>query len=308
MKLKVLSEILIIDILTVLLVIFILVIPSTVARIIIGLPFFLFFPGYTFVSTFVVKKRVIGNIELLALSVGMSIVVVALIGFALNYTIWGIRLDPVLYSIAVFIFFTSAITLIRRAQISKINVITSGSTFNLLAWNRNRFNASLYIVLIIAITSVCGILLYAIAAPKIGERYSEFYILGIDGKAEDYPTEYDMNNGQIIRVVYGNGTIETGNGFGIITLGIINHQQKPVAYQVKMTINGTAVNIEFGGKNYSMLGPIELAQGETWENELGIIPQHTGDNQKVELSLFEDNATTTEYTLHFWIDVKQTGG
>lgn len=50
MKLKVLNWLLIIDILTVLLILAIILIPSSIVRIVIGLPFLLFFPGYALVS------------------------------------------------------------------------------------------------------------------------------------------------------------------------------------------------------------------------------------------------------------------
>ena len=99
MKLKTLNGILIIDILSVLLILSVVFIPSTVARVILGLPFLLFFPGYTLVAALFVKKEGMDNIERVALSCGMSIAITALIGFGLNYTPWGIRLEPVLYSL-----------------------------------------------------------------------------------------------------------------------------------------------------------------------------------------------------------------
>jgi uncharacterized membrane protein len=46
-----------------------------------------------------------------------------------------------------------------------------------------------------------------------------------------------------------------------------------------------------------------LQQGEKWEEDIGIVPLHTGDNQKVELLLFKDAETTARYSLHIWIKV-----
>ena len=42
---------------------------------------------------------------------------VPLVGLILNYTPWGIRTEPVLYSITLFIFITSIIAWLRRGQL-----------------------------------------------------------------------------------------------------------------------------------------------------------------------------------------------
>ena len=63
------------------------------------------------------------GIESIALSFGMSIAVTALIGLGLNYTSWGIRLEPVLYSIFAFIIILSAIAIIRRRAYGRKELI-----------------------------------------------------------------------------------------------------------------------------------------------------------------------------------------
>ena len=117
------------------------------------------------------------------------------------------------------------------------------------------------------------ILGYTVAAPKIFERYTEFYILGINGQAQDYPTEFAISNGQVTQIMYGDGTFKAMSGVGFVTMGIVNHEQQTVIYYVKMTINDEAVNIDFGGTINDTLGPIKLQQGEKWENAIGIVPQ-----------------------------------
>ena len=71
-------------------------------RIILGLPFILFIPGYILVFSLFPEKKTdhgIDIIERIALSLGLSLAVVPLIGLGLNYTIWGIRLEPILFSL-----------------------------------------------------------------------------------------------------------------------------------------------------------------------------------------------------------------
>ena len=277
---------------------------SMPVRVILGLPFLLFFPGYTLVAALFVKKEGIDHIELIALSCGMSIAVTALIGFGLNYTTWGIRLEPVLYCITAFIFVTSTVALVRRSQILKKNQFTTELTLRFPGWGGTALEKSLSVILAITIFGALGTLGYSIVEPKNGENFTEFYILGINGKAQDYPTEFTMDNGQVTQIVYGDGTFTAMSGVGSITLGIANHEKQTVVYYVKMKINDEAVSIYFGGTINDLLGPIELKQGEKWENAIGIVPQHIGDNQKVELLLFNGTETTAQDSLHFWINVK----
>lgn len=304
MKLKLLNEILVINIVCVLMILAITFIPWTVIDVIIGLPFLLFFPGYILLSALFINTSKMNGIEKFAASIGMSIAIVAAIGFGLNYTSWGIRLLPVLYSTYGFIFLMSAISLYRRGRALKTNKFTNKISLRFPGWSGNAFNKSLSIILIMATIGTLGILGYTVLEPKIGEQFTEFYILGLDGKAEDYPTEYILNNGQITQVTYSDGTVNVTNGFGAVMLGIVNQEQQTMIYTVKMTINGVPVSIKFGGDLTNMLGPIELQQGERWENEIGIIPNQIGENQKVELLLYDGTGATVEDSLHFWINVK----
>lgn len=86
-----------INLLTLALVLIIVFLPSNVLRIIIGLPLVLFFPGYTLIAALFPRKGSLSGIERLALSFGLSIAVVPLIGLALNYMPWGMS-KPSLWS------------------------------------------------------------------------------------------------------------------------------------------------------------------------------------------------------------------
>jgi uncharacterized membrane protein len=305
LKIKLLNSLLIIDILTVLLILSILLIPSTPARIALGLPFLLFFPGYTLVmALFPVKKEGMDGIERIALSFGMSIAVTALIGLGLNYTPWGIRLEPVLYSITAFILIMSVIAIIRRNRIDEGFKTTTEVRITIPGWEGSAFNKTLTVILILAIVGSIGTLGYTIAKPKIGERFSEFYILGNNGKAENYPYNFVITQGKITKVSYDKGATLIDGNEGKVTVGIINQEQQETAYTVALQIDGMTTPISNNGASFNLLGPIKLQQGEKWEQEIGFAPQHIGDNQKAELFLYKDGAATAEETLHLWINVK----
>jgi len=65
-------------------------------RIILGLLLVLFLPAYSLTAALFPGKGGLDGIEQVAVSFGLSIVVVPLLGLALNYTLFRIRLVPVL--------------------------------------------------------------------------------------------------------------------------------------------------------------------------------------------------------------------
>src|SRR5660397_178940 len=74
-----------------------------ILRTLLGIPFILFMPGYTLIAALFPGKDDLDSIERIALSFGLSIAIVPLIGLGLNFTPFGIRLIPILFSISVFI-------------------------------------------------------------------------------------------------------------------------------------------------------------------------------------------------------------
>jgi len=89
---------------------------TDILRVILGLPFILFIPGYVLIFTLFPTKKIdkgIDIIERIALSFGLSIAIVPLIGLGLNYTPWGIRLEPILLSIFIFIIGIGTIAIYR---------------------------------------------------------------------------------------------------------------------------------------------------------------------------------------------------
>ncbi len=302
MKIRLPNGLLIIDILTVLLVLAIVVIPSSFLRIAFGLPFLLFFPGYVLVAALFARTGGMDGIEKIALSFGMSIAVTALIGLGLNYTPWGIRLEPVLFTISAFIFILSGIAMLRQRQYGMFKLITEHH-LKFPAWEGSPLNKALSIVLVLTILGTVGVLIYTISSPKVGERFTEFYILGLEGKAIDYPAEFTLRANQVVSVRYGDATTAVSGTTGRVILGIVNQEQQQTTYSVSIQIDGQPVNIAYNGQNVSRLNATPLEHGDKWEGEIGFAPTHTGENQKVEFLLYRQRQSETYRSLHLWINV-----
>ncbi len=92
--------------------------PLVVFRWILGSAFVLFIPGYVAVEALFPKGRELDGIERLALSVGLSLALVPLVGLLLNYTPWGIRLDPIMISLTILTAGLALVAFARRFRLS----------------------------------------------------------------------------------------------------------------------------------------------------------------------------------------------
>ena len=144
-------------------------------------------------------------------------------------------------------------------------------------WGKYVWNRVLTITLVVIILGVIGALVYIITTPKVGETFTEFYILGPEGKAVGYPTE-----------------LKAGEE-GKVIVGIINHEGKEVSYRVEVAI---------GGDKSTEVGPVTLADEQKWEGEVGFTPEVVGQEQRVEFLLYKgDEVEPYLEPLHLWIDV-----
>ena len=145
----------------------------------------------------------------------------------------------------------------------------------------SRLNKVLSIVLMVAILGAIGTLAYIITSPKVGERFTEFYILGLEGKAEGYPKELKVEEE------------------GAVIVGIVNRERETVTYRLEVTIDGL---------RHNEVGPIVLGHGERWEREVGFTPVKVGEKQKVEFMLYKSGQNEPYRTLDLRIDVEDVTG
>ena len=88
--------------------------PLVAVRWVLGAVFVLFIPGYVTVEALFPKERELDGIERFAFSVGLSLALDPLIGLLLNYTPWGIRLDPIVISLVAFTIAIATLGVARR--------------------------------------------------------------------------------------------------------------------------------------------------------------------------------------------------
>ena len=168
----------------------------------------------------------------------------------------------------------AAITYFRlsRTEYPVYEVIKKPVAGGKVQWVDRLFN----VLLVLAILAAVGAMVYAVVTPKTGEKFTEFYILGLEGKAEKYPRE-----------------VQLGEDASVI-LGIINREYAPSGYRAVISIDGAGV---------SEYDQIELEHDGKWEQIVYFKPLKAGENQKVEFLLYKDGAAEVYLTLHIWLDV-----
>jgi uncharacterized membrane protein len=295
LRLQTRKELLYLDILALVLAVVILTGGPQPLRIILGLPFVLFLPGYVLIAALFPGQKDLDGIERVALSFGLSIAVVPLIGLALNYTPWGIRLYPILIALLVWIFSLSALGLYRRRRLPAAERLTIALEIQRPAWQSlTPLDRVLSVALVAAILFAMASIVYVIVTPRVGERFTEFYILGTSGKAEGYPRQLAPGeSGQVI-------------------LGVVNHEYARVEYRVE---------VRQGEDILTSLGPLTLGHEEKWEQPLTFAPRREGNDLKVEFLLYKAGETPQPgvpyprqpqqlpppgqpyRSLHLWLDV-----
>ncbi len=255
----------------------------TPIRIIFGIPVVLFLPGYVLIAALFPGKNDLDPIERTALSFGLSIAIVPLIGLGLNFTPWGIRLVPIIITLTLFILAMTVIAHFRRLRLQEnqrfdVNLmeIYKSAKTEIIHRPENRVDKILTVVLIISIVTSLFMVVYVIVTPKQGEKFTEFYLLGPRGKAEGYPT--NLTVGKTDSVV----------------VGIVNHEYEKVNYTLRVEINEDILNEE----------QIQIANNQTWEHQVNFTPRHAGTGLKLQFLLFKDNNFTQSYRdTHLWVGV-----
>jgi hypothetical protein len=76
--------------------------PLNVVRWVLGSIFVLYLPGFSLIQLLFPKGKEIDSLERFALSIGLSLALVPLIGLVLNFTPWGIRFAPIVAALGTF--------------------------------------------------------------------------------------------------------------------------------------------------------------------------------------------------------------
>jgi uncharacterized membrane protein len=166
---------------------------------------------------------------------------------------------------------------------------------------QSRLDRWLSVLLLLSIVAAVGTTAFVVFVPKEGEHFSEFYLLGANGKAADYPTAFNATDPQWV------------------TVGVSNHEYRDVAY----TVETHAYNQTFDpATNTSRIDrtllldrySVTLPHNQTDERRVDFTVPDAGYN-KLEFLLFNETVPADSVTgqaridasdrdLHLWVRVR----
>ena len=111
--------------------------------------------------------------------------------------------------------------------------------------------------------------------PQTGEKFTEFYLLGQNGTASNYPT--DLKVGEEGKVI----------------IGIVNHENENVTYVLKINLNGATLKQE----------QVLLKENQKWSSIFTFKAINLGNNQMLEFFLYKENQIEAYRTLRLYINV-----
>ncbi len=268
-------------------IIFILIPPfnQTFIRILVALPLLLFLSGYSFILFVFPKQGELSLIERFTLSIGLSVAISVFDGFALNYTQWGYRPNSIVISLSIIISIFLACGYFQRWRQGgnaydfstiysalRSKEIDTGTDYDPL------LEKMLIKTMIIGIIIVSAMLIYAIITTE-PEKFTTLYIIGLNGKAEDYPGEIKINSPTHLLV------------------GIENHEYKAVNYTLRVQLDNRILNEQ----------PVYLNHQSKWLDNVTFTPLITSSialskkekKSKLEFILLKDNYPYR--SVHLWV-------
>ena len=253
--------------------------PVAIVRLLLGLIYVLYIPGYALQLFLFPRKEELDPTERIALSFALSGVIIPPIVLILNWSPWGIRLWPIVISLSIIIL-ASMIGATIRQRLLRVDESTDPKPRpGLRKWwaEQERGNRVVYIILSVILATAFVTAFSILATPKPAERFTEFYILGQERLAEDYPREMIM--GQILT----------------ITTGITNREGITSTYSIQIKSNDQVIG---------QAGPITLENKATWEQAVEFTVAKVGDDQQITFILNREGQPAPYRTLQLWINVK----
>ncbi|MGE5403256.1 MAG: DUF1616 domain-containing protein [Candidatus Doudnabacteria bacterium] len=263
------------------------VVNETIIRSALGLGLILFIPGYSLIAALFPDNRDIDWIERLGLSFGLSIGVSSLVGMALNFTPWSIRLDPIVICLSLFTIVCAVVANKRRHELrpedrfnKDLGKVWENVKTKMFPDGEDRLDKALTIMLVLAIITTIATFAYVVMSPRQGELFTELYVLGPDGQASNYPQNYNLGDAKPV------------------IAGVINHEGRSTSYDLMVVLNNSTTASQLYFEQFM------LDDNRTWEKSIEIKPDRIGNNMKLEFLLFKDGNTAAAYLdTHIWINV-----
>ncbi len=237
-------------------------------RLVLGFAYVLVVPGYCLAAALFPRRADLDDVERTGLSLGLSIAWVPVLAFILDRLPWRLRPWPIVLGEMASILLFMAVALWRGARQPPGMAYAPHLDARPGLWWQSlptaekhlyRFAAAALLLSGLALASI-----FLLPAPD--EFMTEFYMLGPEGLAENYPQE-----------------VRVGEDLGV-TLGIANHEPDARSYRVEIwAVDPWA---EDRRALVAQAGPLDLAREESIQWPITWRMPWSGSDQIVDLLLY----------------------
>jgi uncharacterized membrane protein len=261
--------------------------PLRPLRIVLGLAFLLFGPGYCLTAALFPRGDDLQPIERLGLSTGLSVALVSLLALLANWLPWGIQLWPVVVveygSAAMF----GLVALWRRARLHEWEQYRPKLPQPPWAWRSplGHLERRLYVLVAAAVVLAALTTAWVFLSPAPDEFMTEFYMVGPDGLAEHFP--YEVRSDENVT----------------LSVGVVNREEQAHSYRLELWAIDS-YNPE-RRQQVAQEPPFTLLPGEERQWPLAWRMPWAGDDQQVELLLYSDADPLPYCRLLLWLDVHE---
>jgi uncharacterized membrane protein len=250
----------------------------SLVRIPLALVYVLFIPGYLIQVLFFPYRGDLDGFERFGLSLGLSLSVVSILALFIDRALRRFDISAITCGQLGVILVLSVLVIFRRLYIPGNLAYVPGlsqAICSLVSRLRKADRRRLAILLCasLVIGTLLSLNLIAAASTRL---MTEFYILGADGLAEDYPREVEV--GEPVR----------------LTAGIHNLEEDSATYSIAIRTRDQQV---------SKHETLTLQAGEMWQGELVFKLQQSGEHQPVDILLDRANYPAPYRALRIWLNV-----
>lgn len=254
-------------------------------RMLLGLIYILFAPGYCLTIALFPRTDDLDTVERLGLSFGLSIALIPVLALLLDWLPSGIHPWPILAAEYSIIALSIIVALWRRSRLPRAAAYTPYLTWH--SWSRWRsllhatHRRYRWVAVVLVLLSLMTAWIVLLPSPET--HTTEFYALGKGGRAEDYPRQAGV-----------------GDELSV-TMGIVNRERDAHTYRVEIWV----ADPWHAGQRalVSKHGPMTLVPGQSLERPVSWHMPWAGDDQQVDLLLFVDDGPDPYRRLRLWLNV-----
>ncbi|HEY8478158.1 MAG TPA: DUF1616 domain-containing protein [Chloroflexota bacterium] len=254
-------------------------------RLVLGVLYVLWAPGFCLVAALFPRRADVDGFDRLGLSLGLSVALVPLLALAIDALPWGLRLWPMVASLGAATGCFAAVAWYRRSRVPPAERYAPALTWQPRQWWRTLHPGERWTYRLVG--GALGVALlsgaWLLATPTPGERTTEFYMLGREGRAEGFPA-----------------TVVPDQDLAV-TVGIANHEGRTRVYRVEVWV------VDGWNPSYRTLvartGPIVLESEREHRRTVTWRMPRAEEDQQVQLFLFVDGGEEPYRALRLWVDV-----